>query len=72
MRLGKLSVVALLIFVILMGGVFAGCGGGGAKVQQSSTTLGQELTDLQAAHEKGIISDKEYERARKEILKKYK
>ncbi len=72
MRFTKVSVIALVIFTIVMGGLFVGCGGGGAQVQQSSTTLGQELTDLQAAHEKGIITEKEYNRAKKEILKKYR
>ncbi len=72
MRLTKLSVVAVLIFTIVMGGVFVGCSGGGATVQQSNTTLGQELTDLQEAYEKGIITQREYERAKKELLKKYK
>jgi hypothetical protein len=72
MRSARLTVVVLLIFTIVMGGVFAGCGGGGASVKQSNTTLGQELTDLQAAYDKGIITEKEYERAKKEILKKYK
>ena len=72
MRFTKVSVIAVVIFTIVMGGLFVGCGGGGAQVQQSNTTLGQELTDLQAAHEKGIITQKEYEKARKEILKKYK
>ena len=49
------------------------CGGGGAKTQvsQSSATMGQELTDLQAARASGAITDREYERARKDILKKY-
>jgi hypothetical protein len=50
------------------------CGGGGAKteVSQSSATMGQELTDLQKAREAGAISDKEYARAREDILRRYK
>lgn len=72
MRFTKVSVIALVILTIVMGGLFVGCGGGGAQVQQSSTTLGQELTDLQTAYEKGIITQKEYEKARNKILKKYK
>ena len=72
MRFTKVSVIAVLIFTIVMGGLFVGCGGGGAQVQQSTTTLGQELTDLQAAYEKGIITEKEYNKAKKELLQKYK
>jgi hypothetical protein len=72
MKLWKIGVVALVVFTIVMGGLFVGCGGGGAQVQQSSTTLGQELQDLEAAYEKGIITEKEYEKAKKEILKKNK
>lgn len=50
------------------------CGGGGAKSTNinSSTTMGQELTDLQAARDKGLISEKEYNKARKDILKSRK
>jgi len=40
-------------------------------VSQSSATMGQELTDLQAAHASGAITDKEYARARKDILERY-
>ena len=72
MKSWKVSVIALVIFTIVMGGLFAGCGGGGAQVQQSSTTLGQELTDLQAAYEKGIITEKEYNKAKKEIMDRYR
>jgi hypothetical protein len=72
MRSWKVSVVALVIFTIVMGGLFVGCGGGGASVQTSSTTLGQELTDLEEAHEKGLLTEKEYKKARKKIMKKYK
>ena len=72
MKSWKVSVVALVIFTIVMGGLFVGCGGGGAQVQQSSTTLGQELTDLQAAYEKGIITEKEYDKAKKEIMNRYR
>jgi len=72
MKSWKVSVVALVIFTIVMGGLFVGCGGGGAQVQQSSTTLGQELTDLQAAYEKGIITEKEYNKAKKEIMNRYR
>ena len=68
----KVSVVAVVIFTIVMGGLFVGCGGGGTQVKQSTTTLGQELTDLQTAYEKGIITEKEYNRAKKDILNKYR
>ena len=38
----------------------------------TTTTLGQELVDLQQAYEKGIISAKEYDDLKKEAIKKYK
>jgi len=50
----------------------AGCGGGGASVQASTTTMGQELQDLDAAYQKGLMTEKEYKRAREDILERYK
>jgi hypothetical protein len=49
------------------------CGGGGAKtsIQTSNTTMGQELMDLNASYEQGLISARQYNRAKKEILRKY-
>lgn len=49
----------------------AACGGGGANVTATSTTMGQELQDLEESREKGLISEKEYKKARKAILKRY-
>ena len=46
-----------------------GCGGGGARVETRSTTKGQELMDLEEAYEKGIITEKEYNKQKKRILK---
>jgi len=52
----------------------AACGGGGAKsnIQTSNSTIGQELNDLDESYKKGLISEKEYEAAKKSILKRYK
>jgi uncharacterized membrane protein len=62
---------ALLASVLLIG-----CGGGGTKVESSNTTttttMGQELMDLNESYEKGIITEKEYETAKKQIMKRYK
>jgi len=49
----------------------AGCGGGDSSVQASTTTMGQELTDLKKAYDDGIISEKEYERSKEQILERY-
>lgn len=45
----------------------AGCGSS-TQVEQVDTQ-GQQLIDLKAAYDQGIISEKEYERAKKDILK---
>lgn len=69
----KKKIVALLVCCIFLGVVLTACGGGGAKVEtQSNVSLGQELTDLDKAYKDGVITEKEYEKVKKEILKKYK
>ena len=58
------------VFVILFLAMVSGCGS--TKVStQSNTSVGQQLLDLQKAHDQGIINDQEYERLRKAIVKKY-
>ena len=46
--------------------------GGKASVQQEqySKTLGEELQDLEEAYKKGIITKKQYEKAKKDLIKK--
>ena len=62
--------------LILLAGLIAfaptliGCGGGGAAVETRSTTKGQELMDLEKAYEDGIITEKEYNKQKKQILKR--
>ena len=59
----------LLAALIALAPNFIGCGGGGAQVESRSTTKGQELMDLEEAYEKGIITEKEYNKQKKRILK---
>lgn len=47
----------------------AGCGSS-AAVEARSTTVGQELQDLDAARNKGLLTEEEYNRKRAEILKR--
>ena len=68
----KLLRILAVVFMIVMGLGLAGCGGGGAKLQSNqsnySTTLGQELKDLEDAYKKGIITEKQYEDAKKKLI----
>ena len=65
MRLLTVSLLAALLAV--------GCGGGGTDVKQTTntTTMGQELMDLNSSYEKGIIDEGEYKKAKKQIMKRY-
>ena len=67
MKLLRIGSVVLMI-VIALG--LAGCGGGGAeiKTQSYSTTLGQELKDLEEAYQKGIITEKQYNQAKEKLI----
>ena len=60
----------LLAIATLMLSTLSACGGGGAKVKNEthSTTIGQELMDLDEAYQRGLISEKEYKKTRKHIL----
>ena len=71
----RILVAALVIsfMMVIMGSGLVGCGGGGTEVKQNttnySTTLGQELQDLDAAYQKGLITEKEYKDAKQKLIK---
>jgi hypothetical protein len=64
------AILALALVLPLSGGL-AACGGGGAKIDARTTTLGQELKDLDAAYQQGLLTEKEYKQKRQEIMKRY-
>jgi uncharacterized membrane protein len=68
--MGRRILIALSVLLLSLSLVdCAGCGRGGeATVEARTTTLGQELQDLKAAYDQGILSEKEYNKKRKELL----
>lgn len=64
-----------LIVLVLVAANLAGCGTSEKKGSKSepttiTTTLGQELLDLDKAYKDGIITQKEYEKAKKALIEK--
>ena len=70
MKRSRLWILTPLIILWLIISSCGGGKGGEAKVKATTrtTTLGQELQDLDAAHRQGIITDEEYEKKKKELL----
>ena len=67
-RLSGWAVAMMTVAALFM----TGCGGGTeVKSEQStySTTLGQELQDLEDSYKKGIITQKQYEEAKEKLIK---
>jgi hypothetical protein len=65
-------VLFILFSLLVFGSGLWGCGGGGAELQShtTTTTVGQELVDLKAAYDKGVITKDQYESQKKKILKR--
>ncbi len=54
--------------IIAMAFSLTACGGSTTTVKQTETQ-GQQLMDLKEAYDKGVISEKEYNSTKKQILK---
>lgn len=61
----------LAIFLLVL--TLSACGGGGAEVKATTTntTMGQEFMDLNESYKQGIISEKEFENAKENIMDRY-
>lgn len=59
----------ILVVLILVSGI-SGCamGNRGTVHYNRTTTIGQELLDLQEAKDKGALSEQEYDKAKKDLL----
>jgi outer membrane murein-binding lipoprotein Lpp len=64
-RMSKRLCTGLILGVLALG--VAGCGSS-AKVEANSTSVGQELQDLEEARDKGLITESEYQKQRNRIL----
>ena len=66
------STALALAGLVLCTFAFAGCGGGGATFKSTGDkTLGQELQDLDASYQKGIITKKQYDDIKERLIKMY-
>ena len=68
-----MKTIATPALALLTATVLSGCAGMAFNeielTLSRNITVGQELMDLEAAHQKGIISDTEYAKAKQDILK---
>ncbi len=62
---------AKLILSLLMVLTLTACGGGGAEIQSTTTTMGQELMDLNESYKQGILTKDEYDDAKESIMERY-
>ena len=71
MRFFKFCALIVIVLVCLN---FAACGKSKTDVKSEpstvTTTLGQELLDLKKAYKDDIITQKEYEKAKKRLIEK--
>lgn len=65
----RVLVSAGVVLAISSGALLSACSSN-AKVEARTTTVGQELQDLETARNKGLLTEDEYEKQRAEIMKR--
>ncbi len=63
----RAACVFLLLSALGMGTLATGCSSS-SKVEARTTTVGQELEDLEDARDRGLITEDEYQKQRRKIL----
>lgn len=61
--------LAFLVLTVLTAGFTSGCFSSSELQNKPQASVGQQLTDLDRAYREGIITEKEYERLRKAIIR---
>lgn len=61
----------LPVVVALAAGSLVSCGGGSRVEPTREVSVGQQLSDLDAAYRQGIISEREYKRLKSALIKRY-
>ncbi|HEY9035410.1 MAG TPA: SHOCT domain-containing protein [Pseudomonadales bacterium] len=56
------------MMLLLSMGVLVGCGGGDSTVVNYTATTGEELIDLKKAYDEGLLTEKEYNKRKEDIL----
>ena len=67
-RRGHAVMCAIVAILLIIG---TGCGSTTKVTSETNSGVGQQLIDLEQAHSKGIIDDKEYAKLRKSLVQKY-
>jgi outer membrane murein-binding lipoprotein Lpp len=67
-QLKTLTTTCALVAATLTVSLLPGCVSS-SKVQSSSASVGQQLQDLEQSYKDGIITQKEYERLKKALIK---
>jgi hypothetical protein len=62
----KHSILAAIVVTLTL--TLTACGSSTKTTVTNSETQGQQLIDLKEAYDKGVITEKEYERAKEDIL----
>ena len=65
----RLAAMLAMGIAIACCGLAGGCGSS-TKVENRTTTTGQELQDLEDARSKGLLTEDEYNKKRQEIMKR--
>ena len=61
-----------LVATMLALALLPGCGGGTTVRHSNTASVGQQLQDLDKAYKDGIITEKEYTKLKKALIKKSK
>ncbi len=68
MKIGNMKTAAALLMAVVL---VTGCSSGSdTVVEQQQQTYGQQLIDLKTAFDKGIITEREYNKSRDAIIDK--